>query len=66
MLLPLVISKSQSAFVSERQISDNILIAYKLTHFLHWKTRRKYGFMLVKLDISKAYDRWSEIIFGVH
>ncbi|KAH1107833.1 hypothetical protein J1N35_011601 [Gossypium stocksii] len=48
--LPLCISQNQSAFVPERMIHDNILIAHELVHYLH------KGFV-IKLDISKAYDR---------
>lgn len=57
MLLPLIISESQSAFVPRRHIFDNILIAYELIHFLLRKIRGKKGFMSIKLDMSKAYNR---------
>lgn len=57
LVLPLLISETQSAFVAGRQITDNILIAYELIHFLRKKTRGKQGFMSIKLDINKAYDR---------
>lgn len=42
-------------------ISDNVLVAYELMHFLNQKKSGKYGFMSLKLDISNAYDRveWS-------
>ncbi|XP_041011307.1 uncharacterized protein LOC121255086 [Juglans microcarpa x Juglans regia] len=56
-VLPVVIYESQSAFVLGRQITDNVLIAYVLIHFLRNKRRVKKGFMSLKLDMSKAYDR---------
>lgn len=61
LVLPHVMSYSQSAFVPRRQITDNVLVAYELVHFLRRKRKRKQGFMSIKLDINKAYDQveWS-------
>ncbi|KAL0406172.1 UNVERIFIED_CONTAM: hypothetical protein Slati_3931100, partial [Sesamum latifolium] len=56
-----IISPAQSAFVHGRLISDNVLLALELNHFLNTKTRGEQGWMALKLDVSKAYDKveWS-------
>ncbi|KAA3465126.1 reverse transcriptase [Gossypium australe] len=60
-VLNLCIEDSQGAFISGRQITGNIFVAYEILH--SFKKRRgssKKGFAL-KLDMSKTYDRieWS-------
>lgn len=56
-ILPDVIADNQSAFVPGRNISDNVLVSFKLLHFMKRKNRGLEGEVALKLDISKAYDR---------
>lgn len=51
-----VISPTQSVFLSGRLISDNYLVAAEVTHFMHKRSSRYNGLMMLKLDINKAYD----------
>ncbi|KAL0457864.1 UNVERIFIED_CONTAM: hypothetical protein Slati_0413600 [Sesamum latifolium] len=56
-ILPFIISESQSDFLPSRLISDNVLVAYELNHYLAEKTWGSVGHATLKLDLSKAYDR---------
>ena len=56
-ILPIVITKNQSAFTSDRLIIDNVLVAFELMHYFNHKSDGKDSFMSIKLDLSKAFDR---------
>lgn len=55
--LPELISENRSAFVPGRLITDNILLSSEVFHFLSNNHAKRLGFMALKLDMSKAYDR---------
>lgn len=61
LILPEIFSYTQSAFFLSRQITNNVLVAYKLIYLLKRKTKGKKEYMSLKLDMSKTYDRaeWS-------
>lgn len=52
-----VVSKNQSAFIRGRIITYNIIISYEMMHFLKRKRMGKDGYMALKVNMSKAYDR---------
>lgn len=60
-VLDLCIDKAQSGFAPERLISKYILLAYEILHTFRQKHLGRKGFMALKLDMSKVYDRveWS-------
>lgn len=56
-VLSSLISKTQSAFVLGRLITNNALIAFEAFHYIKKKKKGRKGYMTLKLDIAKAYDR---------
>ncbi|XP_019149856.1 PREDICTED: uncharacterized protein LOC109146658 [Ipomoea nil] len=63
-----VISPAQSAFIKDRLLSDNIIMAGEIGHYLRRHRQGAVGWSALKLDMAKAYDRmeWSflEGMFG--
>lgn len=57
LILSSMISHFHSAFVLGKHIFDNSLLAAEVGHFLHNRRRGSKGFLDLKLDLSKAYDR---------
>lgn len=63
-LLPRIISETQSAFIPGRLITYNVIGAFEINHWMHRKTQGKVGFSALKIDMSKVYDRvnWSFVM----
>lgn len=55
-LLPSLILPMQLAFLAGRRGSDNVIIAQEFIYSLQ-NRGGKDGFMVVKIDLKKAYDR---------
>ncbi|CAM9001934.1 unnamed protein product [Rhodiola kirilowii] len=56
-ILDKAISPNQSAFVKGRIITDNILLAQEINHYIKCHQIQKKGVASLKVDMSKAYDR---------
>ncbi|XP_062005721.1 uncharacterized protein LOC133722878 [Rosa rugosa] len=57
MLDAVVISPTQSAFVPGQNIHDNVIAAFETVHSIRRNAGRGETNLILKLDISKAYDR---------
>lgn len=55
--LPLLIDQNQSAFLKNRCITYNILLAQEACHSVKKRKTGSAGFLSIKVDMSKAYDR---------
>lgn len=51
-----IVHISQAVFIPNRAINDNIIINHKVMRFMN-KKKGVYGFMAIKIDLAKAYDR---------
>lgn len=57
-LLGKLVSPNQVSFIPGRHISDNIMIAQEMIHKCKQSKGNK-GYMIWKVDLSKAYDKLS-------
>ncbi|KAG7540165.1 Ribonuclease H domain [Arabidopsis thaliana x Arabidopsis arenosa] len=55
-VMPKLIGPAQSSFIPGRLSTDNIVLVQEAVHSMRRKKGRK-GWMLLKLDLEKAYDR---------
>ena len=57
-----IINPCQAGFVPGRRTSDNIILVQEIIRTLRYR-RGKTGYVVIKLDLEKAYDRleWSFI-----
>jgi len=51
-----VINPLQIAFVLNRRGNDNVIIVQELIHMIS-KVKGKEGYMAIKIDLEKAYDK---------
>lgn len=54
-IMPSLVSKRQSSFIPGRSTNDNIIFLQETIHSMNLM-KCKEGFMIVKLDLQKAYD----------
>jgi len=54
---PEITSPTQSVFIPSRLITNNVLAAYETLHTMQTRMWSQVGYMGIKLDMSKAYDR---------
>lgn len=56
-ILHSIVTPTQSAFVPNRLITDNIIIGYECLYKIRSYKSKNEGLVALKLDISKAYDK---------
>ncbi|XP_042028450.1 uncharacterized protein LOC121775434 [Salvia splendens] len=57
-LMSVIVRPTESSFVAERHITDNIVIAQEAIHSMR-SMKGKHGVMALKVDLEKSYDRVS-------
>jgi len=55
-VMPMLIGPAQASFIPGRLSTDNIVVVQEAVHSMRRK-KGKVGWMLLKLDLEKAYDR---------
>ncbi|KAG6393957.1 hypothetical protein SASPL_144533 [Salvia splendens] len=55
-LMSVIVRPTESSFVAERHITDNIVIAQEAIHSMR-SMKGKHGVMALKVDLEKSYDR---------
>lgn len=55
-LMPRLIEKGQTRFIKGRTTHDNIIILQEVVRRME-KSRKKPGWMIIKVDLAKGYDR---------
>ena len=59
-VLPSIISENQSAFMTSRLITDNILVAFEVMNHISQKRGGKVGEMAPKLDMTMTTEKETE------
>lgn len=54
--MQILVKQNQVSFIASRNIADNIIITQEAVHTMR-TTKGKKGWMVVKVDLEKAYDR---------
>ncbi|XP_074282739.1 uncharacterized protein LOC141607282 [Silene latifolia] len=59
LIIPSIISDSQQAFIPGRLMSDGCLVAHEVLHYINKTKKGTTCYAVLKLDMSKAFDRVS-------
>lgn len=62
-VLDSVISQQQNAFIPNKKIYDNIIVAQEIIHTLCKKRVGRYDSVAIKLDMSKVLDQVEQAFF---
>ena len=54
-----IITPYQNDLIKDRNISNNILLGHEIIDVLRKKNERKFSFWVLKINMSKAYDKVS-------